>query len=195
MGGRGPAGPRGGRAGEFRRVRQDADTPRQAQVGGFGAGAPSAVAAGTWRRTRSSRASSAAPGRAGKPSTGRRGLVVRGMVGRKEVAGEHRRAVPERRRGARAGTSLPAQAARVGNEPLRVLMETRMRWKSQVRFGGRRRGDHRRQGRHWRLAADPARAGAPSGIPGCSVARKQESRSAPWSSSRAIVGRAGQLTH
>src|SRR5919109_4203217 len=39
------------------------------------------------------------------------------MVGREEVAGEHRRAVPERRRGARAGTSLPAQAARAGTKP------------------------------------------------------------------------------
>ena len=28
---------------------------------------------------------------------------------------------------------------------------------SRVRFGGRRGGDHRPQGRHWRLAADPAR--------------------------------------
>src|SRR5918996_6253630 len=39
------------------------------------------------------------------------------MVGRREVAGEHRRAVPERRRGARAGASLPAQAAGVGTTP------------------------------------------------------------------------------
>jgi hypothetical protein len=38
-----------------------------------------------------------------------------------------------------------------------VLMESRMRGDSHVRFGGRRRGDHRPQGRHWRLAADPAR--------------------------------------
>jgi len=37
-----------------------------------------------------------------------------------------------------------------------VLMESRMRWKSQVRFGGRRRGDHQPKGRHRRLAADPA---------------------------------------
>ena len=42
---------------------------------GFGAGAPSAVAAGAWRRTRSSRGSNDPPGRAGKPSTGRRGPV------------------------------------------------------------------------------------------------------------------------
>ena len=32
-----------------------------------------------------------------------------------------------------------------------------MRRNSQVRFGGRRRGDHRPKGRHRRLAADPAR--------------------------------------
>jgi hypothetical protein len=32
-----------------------------------------------------------------------------------------------------------------------------MRWESHVRFGGRRRGDHRPQGRHRRLAADPTR--------------------------------------
>ncbi len=42
---------------------------------GFGAGAPSAVAAGAWRRTRSSRGSHAPPWRTGKPSTGRRGPV------------------------------------------------------------------------------------------------------------------------
>jgi hypothetical protein len=42
---------------------------------GLGAGAPSAVAAGTWRRARSSRGSNDPPGRTGKPSTGRRGPV------------------------------------------------------------------------------------------------------------------------
>jgi hypothetical protein len=42
---------------------------------GLGAGVPSAVAAGAWRRTRSSRGSSAPSRRAGKPSTGRRGPV------------------------------------------------------------------------------------------------------------------------
>jgi hypothetical protein len=42
---------------------------------GFGAGAPSAVAAGAWRRTRSSRGSHDPPGRAGEPSAGRRGPV------------------------------------------------------------------------------------------------------------------------
>jgi hypothetical protein len=42
---------------------------------GLGAGAPSAVAVGAWRRTRSSRGSHAPPGRAGKPPTGRRGPV------------------------------------------------------------------------------------------------------------------------
>ena len=42
---------------------------------GLGAGAPSAVAAGAWRRTRSSRGSSAPPWRTGKPSAGRRGPV------------------------------------------------------------------------------------------------------------------------
>ena len=40
--------------------------------------------------------------------------------------------------------------------PLHVLMESRMRWKSQVRFGRRRRGNHRPRGRHRRLAADLA---------------------------------------
>jgi len=44
---------------------------------GFGAGAPSAVAVGAWRRTRSSRGSHAPPGRAGKPPAGRRGPVSR----------------------------------------------------------------------------------------------------------------------
>jgi hypothetical protein len=43
------------------------------RASGFGAGAPSAVAVGAWRRTRSSRGSHAPPGRTGKPSTGRRG--------------------------------------------------------------------------------------------------------------------------
>jgi hypothetical protein len=52
--------------------------------------------------------------------------------------------------------------ARMNQKPLYVLMESRMRWKSQVRFGGRRRGDHWPKGRHRRLAADPARA-APRG--------------------------------
>jgi hypothetical protein len=49
--------------------------PAELAVLGFGAGAPSAVAAGAWRRTRSSRGSHAPPWRAGKPSTGRRGPV------------------------------------------------------------------------------------------------------------------------
>jgi hypothetical protein len=44
-------------------------------------------------------------------------------------------------------------------EPPDVHMESRMRWKSQVRFGGRRQGDRRPQGRHRRLPADPARGG------------------------------------
>jgi hypothetical protein len=42
---------------------------------GSGAGAPSAVAVGVWRRTRSSRGRHDPPGRTGKPSTGRRGPV------------------------------------------------------------------------------------------------------------------------
>jgi hypothetical protein len=42
--------------------------------------------------------------------------------------------------------------------PPDALMESRMRGNSHVRFGGRRRGDHRPRGRHWRLAADPAHA-------------------------------------
>jgi len=40
-----------------------------------------------------------------------------------------------------------------------------MRWKSQVRFGGRRRGDHRPQSRHRRLAADPASGARLGGRP------------------------------
>src|SRR5918999_1131624 len=42
--------------------------------------------------------------------------------------------------------------------PPDVLMESRMRGNSHVRFGGRGGGDHRPQGRHWRPPADPARA-------------------------------------
>jgi hypothetical protein len=61
---------------------------------GFGAGAPSAMAVGAWRRTRSSRGSNAPPGRTGKPSTGRRGPVSTQHEGREEVAGEHGRSVP-----------------------------------------------------------------------------------------------------
>jgi hypothetical protein len=34
-------------------------------------------------------------------------------------------------------------ASCTSGQPLVVLMESRMRWKSQVRFGGQRRGDHR----------------------------------------------------
>ncbi len=48
--------------------------------------------------------------------------------------------------------------------PPDVPMESRMRWKSQVRFGGRRRGDHRPKDRHRRLAADPARPRHPSDV-------------------------------
>jgi hypothetical protein len=53
-------------------------------------------------------------------------------------------------------------ASCTGGRPLDVLMESRMRRNSQVRFGGQRRGDHRPKGRHRRLAADPARARAVS---------------------------------
>jgi hypothetical protein len=49
--------------------------PGGARRAWLGAGAPSAVAVGAWRRTRSSRGSNAPPGRTGKPSTGRRGPV------------------------------------------------------------------------------------------------------------------------
>jgi len=48
---------------------------------GVRAGAPSAVAAGAWRRTRSSRGSHDPPRRAGKPSTGRRGPANTQLVG------------------------------------------------------------------------------------------------------------------
>src|ERR687897_3463971 len=92
------------------------------------------------------------------------------MVGRKEVAGEYRRAVPERRGGAGAGTSLPAQAARVGrrlheNAPLRV---PRRAGCGESRTSGSEGGGEEttgRKGRHWRLAADPARADAANGAP------------------------------
>ena len=120
----------------------------------LGAGAPSAVAAGAWRRTRSSRGSHAPPGRAGKPSTGRRGPV------------STQQRLDGRRSPVNTGAPLPDMGSGyftddvscASGQPLGVLMESRMRWKSQVRFGGRRRGDHRPKGRHWRLAADPARA-------------------------------------
>jgi hypothetical protein len=55
----------------------------------------------------------------------------------------------------RNGYSI-SDASRTGERSLVVLMESRMRWKSHVRFGVRRRGDHRPQGPHRRLAADPA---------------------------------------
>src|ERR687897_3683512 len=85
------------------------------------------------------------------------------MVGRKEVAGEYRRAVPERRGGAGAGTSLPAQAARVGrrlheNAPLRV---PRRAGCGESRTSGSEGGGEEttgRKSRHWRPAPDPARA-------------------------------------
>jgi hypothetical protein len=97
---------------------------------GFGAGAPSAVAVGAWRRTRSSRGSHDPPGRAGKPSTGRRGPVSTQQTGRKEVVGEHRRAAPER-----VLHNQRSLHERVSDTtPLYVLMESRMRWKSQVRL-------------------------------------------------------------
>jgi len=48
-----------------------------------------------------------------------------------------------------------------------------MRGNSHVRFGGRRRGDHRPKGRHRRLAADPAPA--PSRC-AAAVTRKEHSR-------------------
>jgi hypothetical protein len=103
----------------------------------FGAGAPS-VAVGACRRTRSSRGSNDPPGRAGKPSTGRR------------WSSEHAARSDGRRSPVNTGAPLPCcsgystsnASCTVGDHP-GVLMESRMRWKSQVRFGGRRRGDHR----------------------------------------------------
>ena len=128
----------------------------------LGAGAPSAVAAGAWRRTRSSRGSHDPPGRTGKPSAGRRGPVSK------------QQRFDGRRSPVNTGAPLPdtgsgyftSNVSGTGGQSLEVLMESRMRWKSHVRFGGRRRGDHRPQGRHWRLAADPAPAGARRGASG-----------------------------
>jgi len=62
-----------------------------------------------------------------------------------------------------------------------VLMESRMRWKSHVRFGGRRRGDHRLQSRHRRLAADPASGAKLSG-------RSQVARSSSGATSQRSAG-------
>jgi hypothetical protein len=88
---------------------------RRTRVGGFGAGAPSAVVAGTWRRTRSSRASSAAPGRAGKPSTGRRGPVSASLRldGRRSPVNTGA-PLP----GMGAGTSCPTLAARADHRSM-----------------------------------------------------------------------------
>ena len=41
------------------------------------------------------------------------------------------------------------------DHPLDAFVESRMRGNSHVRFGGRRRGNHRPQDRNRRLAADP----------------------------------------
>jgi hypothetical protein len=54
--------------------------------------------------------------------------------------------------------------------PPDVLMESRMRGNSHVRFGGRRRGNHRLKSRNRRLAADPARR---RGQPTRSLARER----------------------
>jgi hypothetical protein len=97
---------------------------------GFGAGAPSAVAVGAWRRTRSSRGSHDPPGRTGKPSTGRRGPV------------STQQRLDGRRSPVNTGAPLPDtgsgyftfNASGTGGLPLDVLMESRMRWKSQVRL-------------------------------------------------------------
>jgi hypothetical protein len=62
------------------------------------------------------------------------------------------------------------KAAPCMTRPTDVLIESRMRGNSHVRFGGRRRGDHRPKGRHRRLAADPA----------CQV--RSQARSRPWRS-------------
>jgi hypothetical protein len=124
---------------------------RRTRCLGSGAGAPSAVAAGAWRRTRSSRGSNDPPGRAGKSSTGRRG----------PVSTQH----DSDGRSSPVNTGAPLSygsgysafnASCTSGHPLDVLMESRMRGDSQVRFGGQRRGNHRLQSRHQRLAADPA---------------------------------------
>jgi hypothetical protein len=71
---RGTAGRRPCRLVDSERGKRPGGARRTRRLGS-GAGAPSAVAAGAWRRTRSSRGSHAPPWRAGKPSTGRRGPV------------------------------------------------------------------------------------------------------------------------
>jgi hypothetical protein len=58
-----------------RRMSERGKRPGGARRAWLGAGAPSAVAVGAWRRTRSSRGSHAPPGRAGKPPAGRRSPV------------------------------------------------------------------------------------------------------------------------
>src|ERR1019366_4392527 len=70
-----------------------------------------------------------------------------------------------------SGGYFTTSDSRTGGRPLDVLMERRMRWKSHVRCGGRRRGDHRPKGRHRRLAVDPTGALAE---PLQSIGSKQE---------------------
>ena len=81
---------------------------------GVRAGAPSAVAAGAWRRTRSSRGSHDPPGRAGKPSTGRRGPVSTHTLDGRRSPVNIGAPLPDMG----AGTSLTTLAARAGNRAM-----------------------------------------------------------------------------
>jgi hypothetical protein len=73
-------------------------------------------------------------------------------------------------------------------------MESRMRRNSQVRFGGRRRGNHRLKSRHWRLAADPTatvRRSMASQSP--STTRTATGSSSRANAARSAVGQPGLL--
>jgi hypothetical protein len=89
----------------------------------------------------------------------------------------------------RSGYSM-SDASRASEQSLVVLMESRMRWKSQVRFGGRRRGDHRPQGRHRRLAADPTRRPLSLLHKGSSEPEPDRRPAGDWTSSDAQASKA-----
>jgi hypothetical protein len=105
----------------------------------------------------------------------------------------------------RSGYSM-SDVSRASERSLVVLMESRMRWKSHVRLGGRRRGDHRPGGRHRRLAADPARRAHRSVITDSSLssiasvsrstietlAPTRKRRRAPVRCGRALLGHNGR---
>jgi hypothetical protein len=121
---------------------------------GLGAGAPSAVAVGTWRRTRSSRGSNDPPGRAGKPSTGAKG------------SSEHAARSDGRRSPVNTGAPLPfvsCSGYSTSNASCTVGDHSMCSWRAgcgESRTSGSEGGGEEttgRQGRHRRLAADPAR--------------------------------------